>query len=132
LNDRIVDALLLEPGEQKVAQLMGRDIVLTGARVTLATYSYDQTYTRAVLVCSRRSSDVDLIVFDLPWMEKVVPCVDALDPSIAWADPRLLRYEDVFPVMRQGATWEGAVYGLPFAPYFVLQHTTLASMPRLD
>jgi multiple sugar transport system substrate-binding protein len=33
-----------------------------------------------------------------------------------------MAYDDYLPVMREAVEWDGEIIGLPFAPYFVLQH----------
>ncbi len=95
---------------------------LTGAKISIDQYAYNNTYDKEVLAGNQHSGTYDITVFDLPWMQKFVPYVDALDPYIAKTDPNLLQYNDFFQVMRQGSTWQGHVVGFPFAPYFVLQH----------
>jgi multiple sugar transport system substrate-binding protein len=104
-------------------QQMGSSFsTLTGAKVTVDQFAYDPTYQKEVLACTQRSSVYDLIVFDLPWMQKFVPCVDALNPYLAKTPSQLVQYNDFFPVMREGSTWNGKIIGFPFAPYFVMQH----------
>ncbi len=94
---------------------------LTGAKVAVDTFGYDATYQKEVLSCSQHDKTYDLVVFDLPWMQKFVPCVDALNDYVKRTPPSLLQYDDFFPVMREGSTWDGKTVGFPFAPYFVLQ-----------
>jgi len=95
---------------------------LTGAKISIDSYGYDATYQKEVLAGDQKSGTYDITVFDIPWTQKFVPYVDALDPYIAKENPQLLEYNDFFPVMRQASSWQGHVVGFPFAPYFVLQH----------
>jgi multiple sugar transport system substrate-binding protein len=95
---------------------------LTGAKVTTDTFGYDAIYEKELLACKQGSKTYDVIVFDVPWTEAFVPCTEHIDARLKQADPQLIKYDDFFPVMREATTWKGDTIGLPFAPYFVLQH----------
>jgi multiple sugar transport system substrate-binding protein len=95
---------------------------LTGAKVTTDTFGYDAIYEKEVLACNQGSSTYDVIVFDVPWTEAFVDCTEHLDGRLKKADPELIKYDDFFPVMREATQWKGKTIGVPFAPYFVLQH----------
>ena len=45
-----------------------------------------------------------------------------LNDRIEAGDPEVIAYDDYFPVMQDAVEWDGNIIGLPFAPYFVLQH----------
>ena len=95
---------------------------LTGASISIQTYSYDDTYSNEILLGQEQSSDVDIVMFDLPWVGQFAETgfVEPLDDRIESADQDLLMYEDFYEVMREGATWEGETLGVPFAPYFIM------------
>jgi len=95
---------------------------LTGAKVTTDQFGYDPVYEKEILACEQESSTYDVIVFDVPWTEAFVDCTEHIDARLKRADPELIKYDDFFPVMREATTWKGKTIGLPFAPYFVLQH----------
>jgi multiple sugar transport system substrate-binding protein len=95
---------------------------LTGASVVVDSYPYDAVYQKELLACKQHSKTYDVIVFDVPWTQAFVPCTDHLNSRLAKEKPALIEYKDFFPVMRQAVDWHGQTIGLPFAPYFVLQH----------
>src|SRR3989440_5392087 len=114
--------MIADPFVPAFQQMGSAFSTLTGARVTVDQFAYDPTYQKEVLACTQHASAYDLLVFDLPWMQKFVPCVDALNSYLARTPSQLVQYNDFFPVMREGSTWNGQIIGFPFAPYFVLQH----------
>jgi multiple sugar transport system substrate-binding protein len=95
---------------------------LTGSAVTFENYSYDDTYSKEVLVGQQKSKDVDVIMYDLPWLGQFSETgfVEPLDERLAAADSDLIMYDDFYKVMRDGAVWDGKTLGVPFAPYFVM------------
>jgi multiple sugar transport system substrate-binding protein len=95
---------------------------LTGAEVVVDGYGYDPVYEKEQLDCQQQSSAYDVIVFDVPWTQAFDGCTEYLNDRIAAGDPEVVAYDDYFPVMQQGVEWGGNIIGLPFAPYFVLQH----------
>ncbi len=95
---------------------------LTGAAVSIDKFGYDATYQKEQLACQQNSDAYDVIVLDVPWTQAFIDCVDHLNPLIAKADSTVIGYDDYFKVMQQAVEWKGEVIGLPFAPYFVLQH----------
>jgi multiple sugar transport system substrate-binding protein len=95
---------------------------LTGAEVVVDGYGYDAVYEREQLACQQQSSSYDVIVFDVPWTQAFDGCTEYLNDRIEAADPEVVAYDDYFEVMREAVDWDGNVIGLPFAPYFVLQH----------
>lgn len=98
---------------------------LSGASVTFENYSYDDTYSKEMLVGQQKSSEVDIIMFDLPWLGKFAETgfVEPLDDRIKSTDSDLLMYDDFYNVMREGSVWDGETLGIPFAPYFIMQIT---------
>lgn len=106
------------PAFNKMADAFG---ALTGAKVSVDTFGYDATYQKEVLACNQRDTGYDLIVFDIPWTQKFVPCTEPLGPYVKKTNPALIDYNDFFPVMREASAWNGQIVGFPFAPYFVLQ-----------
>ena len=113
--------MIADPFVPAFQQMGSAFSTLTGAKVTVDQFAYDPTYQKEVLACTQRSSAYDLIVFDLPWMEKFVPCVDALNSYLAKTPSQLVQYSDFFPVMREGSTWPD--HWLPLCP--VLRVATL-------
>jgi multiple sugar transport system substrate-binding protein len=104
-------------------QTIGRSFKsLTGANVVVDSFPYDAVYQKELLACKQHSKTYDVIVFDVPWTQAFVPCTDHLNSRLAKEKPALIEYNDFFPVMRQAVDWRGQTIGLPFAPYFVLQH----------
>lgn len=95
---------------------------LTGAQVVVDAFGYDAVYQKEQLACQQNSSSYDVVVFDVPWTQAFVNCVDHLNDRIAASDPEVIAYDDYFPVMKTAVEWDGEIIGLPFAPYFVLQH----------
>lgn len=104
---------------------------LTGAQVTFENYSYDDTYSKEILLGQQRSSSTDVIMFDLPWVGQFAKTgfVEPLDDRLAAADKDLIMYDDFYKVMREGATWNGQTIGIPFAPYFIMN---LYNKPLLE
>ncbi|MGO1770099.1 MAG: ABC transporter substrate-binding protein [Microbacterium sp.] len=96
---------------------------LTGAKLTFENYSYDDTFSKEMLVGQQKSDEVDIIMFDLPWVGRFAETgfVEPLDERIDAADPDLLMYDDFYEVMREGSVWDDKTLGIPFAPYFVMQ-----------
>jgi multiple sugar transport system substrate-binding protein len=94
---------------------------LSGAKVSVDTFGYDATYQKEVLACGQNDKTYDIIVFDVPWTQKFVPCTDSLNAYVKKTDATLLQYDDFFPVMREASQWNNEIVGFPFAPYFVLQ-----------
>jgi len=107
------------PAFQKMGQAFKS---LTGANVVVDSYGYDAVYQKELLACKQHSKTYDVIVFDVPWTQAFVPCTDHLNARLAKEKPALIAYNDFFPVMRTAVDWRGQTIGLPFAPYFVLQH----------
>jgi multiple sugar transport system substrate-binding protein len=111
---------------------------LTGAQVVMDAFGYDPTYQKEQLACQQNNSSYDVVVFDVPWTQAFVNCVDHLNDRIKAADPAVVAYDDYFPVMKTAVTWGDQIIGLPFAPYFVLQHyntdyfTTLGLKPATN
>jgi multiple sugar transport system substrate-binding protein len=95
---------------------------LTGASVVVDSYPYDAVYQKELLACKQHSKTYDVIVFDVPWTQAFVPCTDHLNARLKQDKAALIQYNDFFPVMRTAVDWKGQTIGLPFAPYFVLQH----------
>jgi multiple sugar transport system substrate-binding protein len=104
-------------------QQMGKKFKsVTGANVVVDAYPYDAVYQKELLACKQHSKTYDVIVFDVPWTQAFVPCTDHVNQRLAKENPVLIQYNDFFPVMRTAVDWKGQTIGLPFAPYFVLQH----------
>ena len=95
---------------------------LAGANVVVDQFPYDAVYQKELLSCKQHSKTYDVIVFDVPWTEAFVPCTDHVNSRLKREKPALIEYKDFLPVMRQAVDWHGQIIGLPFAPYFVLQH----------
>jgi multiple sugar transport system substrate-binding protein len=95
---------------------------LTGAQVVVDGYGYDPVYQKEQLACQQQSNAYDVIVLDVPWTQAFDGCTEYLNDRIKAGDPAVIAYDDYFPVMQEAVNWNGNIVGLPFAPYFVLQH----------
>lgn len=95
---------------------------LTGAKVIYNGYSYNDGFSKEVLIGQQKSPDADVIMYDMPWIGKFAETgfVEQLDDRIQSADKDLLMYDDFYKVMREGAQWKKKTLGMPFAPYFTL------------
>lgn len=98
---------------------------ISGATVTFENYAYDDTYSKEILLGQQKSSAVDVIMFDIPWVGKFAQTgfVEPLDARIAAADKDLIMYDDFYKVMADAAKWDDKVIGIPFAPYFIMMLT---------
>jgi multiple sugar transport system substrate-binding protein len=113
INDPFVPAM--EETNQLFTELTGAEVIVDG-------YGYDAVYQDEQLACQQQSQTYDVIVFDVPWAQAFDGCTEYLNDRIAAGDPEVIAYDDYFEVMREAVEWDGNVIGLPFAPYFVLQH----------
>jgi len=95
---------------------------LTGAEVVVDGFGYDAVYEKEQLACQQGSDTYDVIVLDVPWTQAFDNCTEHLNARVDAGDPEVIAYDDYFEVMREGVDWDGEIIGLPFAPYFVLQH----------
>jgi len=73
-----------------------------------------EKYQKEVVAGSQHSSTYDLYVFDIPWTQKFVPYTVPLNTLIKKANSAIVRYNDVYPVMRAAAAWHGQIVGFPF------------------
>lgn len=94
----------------------------SGTAVNVASYPYDQTHQKEVLLGTQKSDAADVVVLDSPWVGEFAEAgiVDDLKPRIDAASD--LNYDDFFKTFRDVANWKGQIIGLPFAPYYVMLH----------
>ena len=108
-----------QPAMEEVNKLFTE---LTGAEVVVDGFGYDAVYEKEQLACQQQSDTYDVIVLDVPWTQAFENCTEHLNARVEAGDPEVVAYEDYFGVMREGVEWNDQIIGLPFAPYFVLQH----------
>jgi len=96
---------------------------LTGAKVVLEPYGYDQTHEKEVLVGTSQSTDFDVVVLDAPWVGEFAEggFVEDLTPYIE-QDADIVQWDDFIPSFQQVSTWKDKIIGVPFGPYVILQH----------
>ena len=94
---------------------------LTGAKVTIESFSYDDTYQKEVLLGSSKSDAYDVVVLDSPWVGQFAEggFVDNLKERID-ADSQVVAWNDFVPSFCQVSEWKGQIIGIPFGAYFVL------------
>jgi len=97
---------------------------ITGAKVVMDSYPYDQCHEKEVISLAAGTGDYDVIVYDIPWCGEFAEggFMEELEPYIAKEDPNLIAMDDYFPVGVEAGKWKGKTYGLPFGLYFVLTH----------
>lgn len=97
---------------------------LTGAKVVVDSYGYDETHEKEVLVGVGKSSDYDVIVLDAPWVGEFAEAgyVEDLRPYIKKTNPEVIEWNDFVKVFRDVSTWKDKIIGMPFAAYFVILH----------
>jgi len=95
---------------------------ITGAKVIVDGYGYDQTHEKEVLEGNQPNSDVDIIVLDAPWVGEFAEAgyVENLKPYIEKEDSDLIAWNDYFSTFRDVVTWKDQIVGLPFASYYVM------------
>jgi multiple sugar transport system substrate-binding protein len=96
---------------------------LTGARVVIDSFGYDQTHEKEVLVGASGSSEYDVVVLDSPWIGEFAEggFVEDLSARIE-EDADVVQFEDFVPAFQTVAEWNGEIVGMPFGAYFVLLH----------
>lgn len=108
---------------------------LTGARVIIDSFGYDETYNKEVLAGTSRSSEYDVVVLDSPWIGQFAESgfVDDLTPLIA-ADADVVQFEDFVPAFQEVSRWGDEIVGIPFGAYFIMNHyrTDLFEQAGLD
>lgn len=96
---------------------------LTGARVEIDAFNYDDTYANEVLAGSQGSTEYDVVVLDSPWVGQFQESgfVDDLTARIE-EDEEIVQYDDFVEVFQDVAEWDGEIVGIPFGAYFVMLH----------
>ena len=96
---------------------------LTGARVEIDAFGYDDTYANEVLAGSQGSEEYDIVVLDSPWIGQFAESgfVDDLTERIE-ADADIVQYDDFVEVFQDVAEWDGMITGIPFGAYFITTH----------
>lgn len=94
---------------------------LTGAKVEMASYGYDQAHEKQVLEASQNSSTYDVVVMDSVWVGEFAELgfADNLNPWIEKTDSEIIAWDDYEKNFTEVSTWNGEVVGLPFSPYFI-------------
>ena len=96
---------------------------LTGARVIIDAFGYDETYNKEVLAGSSRSSEYDVVVLDSPWIGQFAESgfVDDLSALID-QDADIVEFEDFVPAFQEVSRWGDEIVGIPFGAYFIMNH----------
>lgn len=96
---------------------------LTGARVIIDSFGYDETYNKEVLAGSSGSDEYDVIVLDSPWIGQFAESgfVEDLTPYVE-ADADIVQFDDFVEVFQEVAEWNGEITGIPFGAYFIMNH----------
>jgi len=96
---------------------------LTGAKVTVDAFGYDQTHAKEVLVGTSKSSDYDVVVLDSPWVGEFAEggFVENLNAYIT-KDAKIVNFKDFVPSFQTVSNWKGETVGMPFGAYFVMMH----------
>jgi multiple sugar transport system substrate-binding protein len=97
---------------------------LTGAKVVIDSYGYDQTQEKEVLVGTSQSTDYDVVVFDSPWIGQFAESgfVEDLTPYIDKTNPDIIAWDDFVTPFQVVPEWKGEIIGIPFGAYFVMLH----------
>jgi multiple sugar transport system substrate-binding protein len=96
---------------------------LTGAKVVIDSFGYDQTHEKEILVGASGSSEYDVVVLDSPWIGEFAEggFVEDLSARIE-EDANVVQFDDFVPAFQTVAEWNGEIVGMPFGAYFVLLH----------
>lgn len=96
---------------------------LTGARVEIDAFGYDDTYANEVLAGSQGSTQYDVVVLDSPWIGQFQESgfVDDLTDRIE-QDADIVQFDDFVEVFQEVAEWNGEITGIPFGAYFITTH----------
>jgi multiple sugar transport system substrate-binding protein len=96
---------------------------LTGARVIIDSFGYDETYNKEILAGTSRSSEYDVIVLDSPWIGQFAESgfVDDLTGLIE-ADADIVQFDDFVPAFQVVSRWGDEIVGIPFGAYFIMNH----------
>ena len=97
---------------------------LTGAKVEIESFGYDQTHEKEVLEGASGSSQYDIIVLDSPWVGEFAEAgfVEDLQPYIDDTDPEVIAWDDFMPAFQEVADWNGTIVGVPFGAYVQMLH----------
>jgi len=96
---------------------------LTGARVVIDAFGYDETYNKEILAGSSGSSEYDVVVLDSPWIGQFAESGFAEDlTSYIEADADIVQFDDFVEVFQEVARWEDEIVGIPFGAYFIMNH----------
>lgn len=96
---------------------------LTGARVVIDAFGYDETYNKEVLAGSSGSDEYDVVVLDSPWIGQFAESdfVEDLTPYID-EDADIVQFDDFVASFQEVARWDDEIVGIPFGAYFVMNH----------
>jgi multiple sugar transport system substrate-binding protein len=94
---------------------------LTGAKVVVDSYSYDDVHQKEVLAGNNKSDSYDVVVLDSPWVGEFQQggYIEDLKPYVA-KDAAIIAWDDFVPSFQEVATWKGQYVGIPFGAYFVM------------
>lgn len=97
---------------------------LTGTKVAIDAFGYDQTHEKEVLEGTSQSSQYDIIVLDSPWVGEFVAggFVEDLKPYIDKTKKEIVAWDDFVPAFQTVAQWEDKTAGIPFGAYFMMLH----------
>jgi len=94
---------------------------ITGAKVVVDSYSYDDVHQKEVLMGNSKSDSYDVVVLDSPWVGEFQQggYVENLKPYID-KDAKIVQWEDFVPSFIDVAKWKESIVGIPFGAYFVM------------
>lgn len=115
--------MIQDPWVNAFAEINPEFEELTGARVVVDSFGYDDTYQKEVLIGSSQSDQYDVVVLDSPWIGQFAEgnFVDDLTPYIE-KDADIVQFDDFVPAFQTVSKWDDKIVGIPFGAYFILQH----------
>lgn len=109
---------------------------LTGCKVEMSSYGYDQAHEKQVLEATQESSTYDVVVMDSVWVGEFaeIGFADDLSPWIEKTDDEIIAWDDYETHFTEVSTWKDEIVGLPFSPYFITYYyrTDLFDKEGLD
>lgn len=97
---------------------------LTGVKIEMASYGYDQAHEKQILEATQNSSTYDVVVMDSVWVGEFaeIGFAEDLTPWIAETRNDIIAWDDYEVNFREVPIWKDKVVGLPFSPYYILYY----------
>ena len=116
--------MIQDPWIDKFAVLDPEFEKITGGKVVIDAFGYDQTHEKEVLEGTSRSTQYDIIVLDSPWVGEFQSggFVEDLKPYIDKTKPEVIAWNDFVPAFQKVAEWDNKIVGVPFGAYFMMLH----------